>query len=111
MVAPTPYDLVQSAAAQMLRAMVLASADERREVLHVVQAFATGILMAGDESPEGVEAAASRLLAIAREAASPQNAARLAGRRLALVADERVADCLDVRGLINDLLDDEGATT
>lgn len=76
----------------------------------LAEAFAAGILLAGDYSAAGIEAAAARLLDQARTVVPPSLAPELAGRRLALVRADApgatapgAAATPDIRTLVNDL--------
>lgn len=75
-------------------------ASDATRLFAVLEAFAAGVLLAGDYSAAGIEDAAARLLYQARAVAPPSLAPETEGRRLALVP----GGAPDVRALINELM-------
>lgn len=109
MVTPTSdsFDRLSLAIRDITRALLDAEPGaERAHMVHLLEAFATGVLLAGDYSAAGIEAAAGRLLDQARTVVPPSLAPEIARCRLALVPVEQVGSSapLDVRALVNDVL-------
>lgn len=75
-------------------------ASDATRLFAVLEAFAAGVLLAGDYSAAGIEDAAARLLYQARAVAPPSLAPETEGRRLALVR----GGTPDVRALVNELM-------
>lgn len=101
-------DAVRDLVVVLADAAVTGDADR---LFPLAEAFAAGILLAGDYSADGIEAAAARLLDQARTVVPPSMAPELARRRLALVradapgaSDPGPAATPDIRTLVNDLI-------
>lgn len=101
-------DAVRDLVVVLADAAVTGDADR---LFTLAEAFAAGILLAGDYSADGIEAAAARLLDQARAVVPPSLLPELARRRLALVrADAPGASAPspaatpDIRTLVNDLI-------